>query len=660
MPGKPIKIGPFTGGLNNISTAGESQDNELVELVNLEVARDESLTSRPPITIIPGSDQYYVGGNADMGWEVLGIYRVSSTEWYLVIMSGTTESSVTDFVIKAYPNGEVGGPAEAAIIIKNFTGVNNKVTGMTQFKDELFFITAPGSSMSGFSWKKGAVATDRPLPKGTLLMSWKTRLWVSGTLSGANADRIWFSFVGETGPDPYKWEATAFFDVAPGEGGFITALIPSFNNLIVFKNDGTWRFSYPSSPKSGSIDKISGQVGAASKYSVVEFENFIYVYDQGYVYELVNSNFSQLNSFVRFKEDPLAVDGNAPGVELSIVNRRLVIRYFNALYVFSVATKAWSMWRTFNGVPGRFQELPVNSARADPGVYIAASRGVTQNQTLNMLQSSSTATVTENTEIFLTSDGTDIFEIPVTPYQKYEFSYTTLEQTGEGTAGYRIRFLKNDGSTSMVNYPLTIGKTQTVSAPTGALLAQISIYTDTVTFVASDISFSRLGVPSPSTLLKITDEYESVPYPVEYIECSMLTKTYDYQAATSFKRLFYWGADLVTPRAILAEARPVGRKNTVTWGDMGKYTWGELSKGTWGNPLSWVNRSTKVVSVTSENLDVSENGRFYVKLKKNLRFRQIAFYLKLTTLGNASTGPAKIFALTTLVNPKKETIDTVT
>ena len=70
-------------------------------------------------------------------------------------------------------------------------------------------------------------------------------------------------------------------------------MIPSFNNLIIFKNDGTWRFTYASDPAGGSVDKISGSVGCASKNAVVDFENYLYVYDQGRVYELVNSGFAR-------------------------------------------------------------------------------------------------------------------------------------------------------------------------------------------------------------------------------------------------------------------------------------------------------------------------------------------------------------------------------
>lgn len=658
MPGKAIKIGPFTGGLNNTSTAGESRDNELLELVNMEVAKDESLTSRAPLTIVPGSTKYYAGGNANMGYEILGIYRVSNLEWYLVVMSATTEASTDAFQIKAYRSGIIGTASESSLVVKTLTGVTNKVTGMTQFKDELYFITGPGSTQKGFRWKKDIAAVDIDIPKGTVVISWKSRIWVTGTLSGANADRIWFSYVGAQGPEPARWEATDFFDIAPGEGGYITSIIPSFNNLIVFKSDGTWRFSYPSSPKQGSVDKISGQVGAASKSAAIEFENYIYVYDQGYIYELVNSNFSQLNSFVQFKEDPLSVDGTAPGVELSIVNRRLIVRYFNAIYVFTVDTKAWSVWRSYNGTPGKFQELPVDSSRAEASSYMAVSRGSFQNPTLNLLKNTS-ATVPANGVVYLNGVNDTEYTTPVTPYQKFDLSYNVLT-VGSGSA-IRIKFRKSDGVVTTIDTAFTaVGKKSTeITIPQNALLAQVSVITTSGTQVA-EVSFSRKSSASPSMLLATTDRYLDTPNPVEYIEMSMLTKTFDYQAATSFKRLFYWGADLVTPNPIYAEARPVGKKNTVTWGELQAFTWKELSQGTWKNPLSWRNRSTSVVSMTSANVDISENGRFYVKLAKNLRFRQIAFYLRLTTFGNTLSGPAKIFGLTTLVSPKKDTIDTAT
>lgn len=660
MPGNAIKIGPFLGGLNNMSTAGEARDNELTELVNMEVAKDQSLTMRAPMALIPGATRYVSAGNAGLHWDMLGIYRVTENEWYLIAQRGI---SATTIEVRAYANGDV---TTDGTLIKSITGTANRITGMAQFSDYLYFLVGPGSSSPCFRWKRDTTAADiTTMPKGNILLSWKSRLWVSGTLNATNGDRVWFSTVDAEGPKPNTWATNDYFNVAPGEGGFVTALIASFNNLIVFKSDGTWRFSYPSSPKQGTIDKISGQVGAATSTSVVEFENFIYVYDNGAVYELVNSNFSRINTFVQFKEDPQAVDGYAPGVDLSIVNRRLFVRYFNALYVFSIDTKAWSLWRSYAGVPGRWIELPANSLSSSASTYMAGAKGETQAPTALIKDKRASGSVTlPASEEFIVFNNTanndpEVFDIPGTPSSRITLK-ATAEEIQPG-AKIQLTFMLSTGGIAVSSYDLALGANSwdIVHHNSGIVLNVRLVHTPgSGPTRVSNIELNRPVGPSAYGVMRFNDVYSESDIPEEYIEASLLTKTYDYQAATSFKRLFYWGADLVTPEPIHAEARPVGKRNKITWGDLERYTHAELEQGTWGNPLSWLTRSSAVVSMTDANVDISENGRFYVKLAKNLRFRQIAFYLRLTSLGNKATGPAKVFALTTLVNPKKDTIDT--
>lgn len=664
MPGNPVKIGPFLGGLNNMSTAGEAKDNELTELVNMEVAKDQSLTMRPPIVAI--MDTVRRSNLPEVNWEILGVYRVSETEWYVICL----EPAASTYTLNAYLRADFVNAA-SKILIKATIAPANKPTGMAQFKNDLYFLVGPGATINCFKWAINGTATDiTAMKKGTLLMSWKSRLWVTGTLNNTNGDRVWFSKVGSEGPEPGVWETNDYFDVAPGEGGYITAIMPSFNNLIVFKNDGTWRFSYPSSPKQGTIDKISGQVGAAGANAVCEFENFIYVYDQGYVYELVNSNYAQLNTFVRFEEDPYSVDGATPGIDLSIVNRRLVVRYFNAIYVFTIDTKSWSMWRTVNGTPGKWQELPVDSNRAVGSTYLAPSRGVTQAPSGNLISDSRMArqVITNDTSSTIDvwfDDGDDENYIPVGHSMSMKGKANVISYSGG--VGMRVRLRRSDGTVSPSGDTAfrieASGLVEHSFRYSNSIAMQFGIYvTPGASIELENIEFVRESpYNSASSIMKIEgDGHLPIPYWVEMIEAHILTKTYDYQAAAAFKRMFYWGVDMVSPRPIYAEARPVGKKNSLTWGDLEAFTHEELEQGTWENPLSWRTRSTAEISMTDENIDVSENGRFYVKLRKNLRFRQIAFYLKTKSWGNLDTGPSKIFAITTLVSPKKDTIDTVT
>lgn len=681
-----VQIGPFTGGLNNSSLSGEARDTEVVDLVNLEVSVDTSLTSRPPIEAIAGST---LPSTNTIGWDVLGIYRVTTSEWYLVVTVPKDGTTNTDTTVKAYLNGVVGA-GETVLTIKQCVGINNRITSMVQFKDKLFFNVDSTATDRGFWWKKGDAiggTTVATMPRGSVMISWKTRLWVSGTGQALDGDRVWFSTINASGPLPDTWGAADFFDTAPGEGGFITAMVPSFNNLIIFKNDGTWRFSFPSQPAKGVVDKISGDVGCASKNAVVDFENYMYVYDQGRVYEMVNSNFSQLNRFVNFTEDTLSVDSVAPGVELSIVNRRLLIRYFNNIYCFTIDSKAWSQWRTYSGTPGKFISLPANSDSSSPSTYIGASRGTTQSASSNFIQDpdfsesdmntaraaviggsvtysgvEATLTTASTSRMYLNTTGsTTDYDVPVSTSQVYTVKATVAALTG--TAVFKFTWLYANGSTtesSTVN--LSVGtNTIDVTVPAGAILANVSVAktnAGSITFSAPE--FVRKSTTAPKNLMKMLDQYKDQEAAIEYIDCYFQTKSYDYKTPGNFKRLYWAGIDVKTTRTVKTEVRPVSKVVPVTWEDLEAYTWSQLEQGVWQNPLSWLNVSTAVFNILDADEVMSENGRYFKKLGKSLRFRQISYIIRMSSFGTLKTGPVKFFTLTTFVATKQDVVDSST
>lgn len=681
-----VSIGPFTGGLNNVSKAGEARDTEVIDLVNFEVTVDEALTSRPPIEAMAGST---LPATNTIGWDILGIYRVSTTEWYLIVTTPTDGTTNVNTTVKAYLNGVIGA-GETITVIKNVTGLINRVTSMVQFKDFVYFNVNSGATDTGFRWKIGGAASSiATMPKGSVMISWKTRLWISGTGENSFGDRVFFSTVDATGPHPETWGSSDFFDVAPGEGGFITAMVPSFNNLIVFKTDGTWRFAYPSKPSQGIVDKISGNVGCAGKNAVAEFENYMYVYDQGRVYEMVNSNFTQINRFVEFDEDALGVDSSAAGVELSIVNRRLLVRYFNAMYCFSVDTKAWSQWRTYSGTPGKFVELPTDSDSASPSAFLAASRGTAQSVSSNMISDSSfldatintaraavtgatvtyatpNVTVTRNagTPTFkLNTTGSDTeYDLRVATSQQFTISFTV---TATNVACFvDVVYLLSDGSTSTsssASFNTTGAKSFDFTAPAGAILARVGIRVNAagaITF--NSPNFFRKSAVSPFNVMRITDTYPDQAPAVEYIDCYFQTKSYDYKTPGNFKKLFWAGIDVKTFRDVITEIRPVSRVAPITWGDLQAYTHSQLQQGSWGNPLSWLSVSFDVTNILGADTVSSENGRYFKKLGRALRFRQISYVIRMSTLGNKPTGSVKFFTLTTYIATKQEVVDSST
>ena len=686
MQKSAVQIGPFVGGLNNVSNAGEARDTEVVDLVNFEVTVDEALTSRPPIEALAGST---LPATNTIGWEILGVYRVTTSEWYLIVRTPTDGTTNVNTTVKAYLNGIIGA-GETITVIKNSIGLINQVISMVQFKDWVYFNVNTGASDTGFRWKVGsAVSNIASMPRGSVMISWKTRLWISGTGENNNGDRVFFSTIDATGPHPETWGASDFFDVAPGEGGFITAMVPSFNNLIIFKTDGTWRFAFPAKPAQGIVDKISGNVGCAGINAVAEFENYMYVYDQGRVYEMVNSNFTQINRFVRFDEDGLGVDSTAPGVELSIVNRRLIVRYFNSLYAFNVDTKSWSQWRTYNGTPGRFYELPSDSNSADSSSFVAASRGTNKSVSSNMIEdvsfldpaiNAARGAVTGATVIFTSpsvtvvrTSGTPSFQLntsgeltdyPLRVSTSQQFTASINVSVISVACHIDITYLLQNGSTSVsssASFNTTGVKTFDFTAPAGAILARMSVRltgSGEITFSAP--SFIRKSAVAPFNVMRIRDEYPDQVAAVEYIDCYFQTKSYDYKTPGNFKRLFWAGIDVKTFRDVLTEVRPVSKVAPITWGDLQAYTHAQLEQGLWGNPLSWLTVSFDVSNILSADEVASENGRYFKKLGKSLRFRQISYVVRMSTMGNKPTGSVKFFTLTTFIATKQEVVDSST
>jgi hypothetical protein len=681
MPGKPIRIGPFVNGLNNVSLSGEAKETELVKLINFEVGPDSSLWSRPPFETVTAS---LMPSTITAQYQVLGIYRTTTTEWYLIVATPQVDGTVK---INAY----LGGDLSLAPTLIKTVPVGSKVTAFVQVADYGYFCVSPSSAIAGFKWKYGsAVADVTQMKKGNCMVAYQSRLWIAGIDTANQSSTLYFSTIDATGIQLDLWSATDFINVAPGEGGFITALLPLNASILVFKNEGTWRWTYPSSPKSGRVDKVSGSVGASGATSVVEFENYVYVYDQGRVYELVNNNYTQLNRFVKFDLDSSSVDGTAPGVDLSVMNRRLVLRYFNTIYSYAIDSRAWSQWQSYLGTPGRLYELPADSNSTTPSTYIGASQAQTQNPSVNLGPSFTDAeilyinslcavgftasrvgadlkissTVNSTTNIYLNSkDGATGYSLKLGPGQKYNVSFTNTRTAG--TLALRMTYLMHDGSVSTVD-SASLGSgaiSYSLTVPDNAVLGFAMLrYTTTGT---ADITFTGLQITRTNetaavTLIKITDQYAVSANTVEYIDCYMRTKSYDYDTPSAMKRLFWWGADIKTNRFVEGTVIPVAVKLPPKWGDLQAYTHAQLSAGTWGNPLSFLQSSLSVIDGGDPTNAQTENGRIFVKLKKSLRFRQLSFEMHMSTLGNKATGPAKIHSLVSLVVPKEKVVDRFT
>jgi hypothetical protein len=131
----------------------------------------------------------------------------------------------------------------------------------------------------------------------------------------------------------------------------------------------------------------------------------------------------------------------------------------------------------------------------------------------------------------------------------------------------------------------------------------------------------------------------------ETVEINLITKDYDFGPSYGFKRLFWWGADVLAKGDTTYYARPIVYTTAVTWGQVGATPIATL--GTWGRPLDFS------INVT-DHVDGSNiiGYRTFVKLLKGLRFRQISF--RLNAVVQASDDPYRVFSVTAFVDNKQQ------
>ena len=150
---------------------------------------------------------------------------------------------------------------------------------------------------------------------------------------------------------------------------------------------------------------------------------------------------------------------------------------------------------------------------------------------------------------------------------------------------------------------------------------------------------------------------ESLGTSGETFTCEVRTKNYNYQLSSNFKRLFWWGVDVVSRGRIRGSANPVVQSATVSWNKLysSGVTWGDLLlTGTWGMP------SALGIDVLSD-YDLANMGpsRKFIKMFKSLRFRQIYFSLIFDTDGTLGTAPVNLFTITAYVETKETVVKTV-
>jgi hypothetical protein len=317
--GQPLRLGPFTGGLNTASDATAIADAELAELTNLELDIDGSLISRTPAQerqghiswserIICIGEGIFTGTHYLIGSNISGVYYYLNATWTLI--TSTFQASIA-----------------------------------VQYADKVYLVPHPSSVNPGGKWDPaGGFVAVAAIPKGQSAVVHKERLFISpGTDAVNTTSRLNFSDPGNLD----SWPGANFIDIGQGDGTKLIDLTIFQDNLLLFKNQSTYVLSYDIRPTDATVRKISSTIGVDGQFCVANYENQVYVFHGGWVYEILNFDFNRLNTKVPFIRDESIPSAFSPEkIFLSIVQDRLYCRFYKKVYIYGMRTRTWSEWQS--------------------------------------------------------------------------------------------------------------------------------------------------------------------------------------------------------------------------------------------------------------------------------------------------------------------------
>lgn len=127
--------------------------------------------------------------------------------------------------------------------------------------------------------------------------------------------------------------------------------------------------------------------------------------------------------------------------------------------------------------------------------------------------------------------------------------------------------------------------------------------------------------------------------------CIATTKDYDMADPIRYKRIFWWGADVITGQTVVGAITPITLINSVTWAALTSETWADL--GLWESPVS----GSVPFTETIVGDDIANTNKL-IRFGKSLRFRKANFSIQMETTG-APVQPTKLFQFIAIVGVKQ-------
>lgn len=350
----------FTGGLNNYWDQSSIQDNELAMLVNFEVTTNGALTSRPPIWYERTAQNAIIyTPAADEPIDIIGTYIKNDGTRHLVV--------VTDDKTWVY-NVEARTWTQIATF---------RATDCTQFQNKV--VLASSTAGAGGYWENGVFTNTPTMPALGGIELFQNRFFGFGIQGTNTANTVYWSDITTAGIEGagnsiWNWQdAQGFFyvEIGTGDGQWITAMAQGYNDIVIFRNKSTYRFSYGELPEEGTMQVMQQDIGAETARCVVKFENAHFVLSGKTLYKYQNWLYYPLNAErVNFETSTEFT----PRFEhaISIVGRRCLVWHGGKMYVYNLDTSAWSEWDSQRRV-GYFVTIPRQNEDEKEELYFGIS-----------------------------------------------------------------------------------------------------------------------------------------------------------------------------------------------------------------------------------------------------------------------------------------------
>ena len=361
MPGEPVVIGPFSGGLANRTDASSIDDLQMTQCVNWIHGIDGTLISRFPI------------------WDTLND-PVGLTERLFLLGYATLFADATPFA-SGITDILIGSNKDGTFILRNGIWSEISNSNLRDFvtygnaDNKVFFPSAlEGLAGSGGWWdeSKLSVQTLANMPVGYTIAVHKDRIWIAGDPS--EPSRVFYSAVAPVGATA-DWDqpAAGFIDVNPGDGQYITHLQSYQDMLVIFKNDSTFVLNYDGTISRGQLINISTIIGAFDTKSVTTYRDTLFVYHNGNAYGFDGSSFEQINKETRLLGNQAFAAVYADPIVFSTTGDRLVLRHYENVYIFNFYSGGWMTWDSSVTAMGKFVQQPVSVGSEDAKFFMTSA-----------------------------------------------------------------------------------------------------------------------------------------------------------------------------------------------------------------------------------------------------------------------------------------------